>query len=338
METAWRLIVSSWQVLVLMAPYLLLGFSVAGVMSVVLSAAWVRRHMGRPGLWQVIKAALLGIPLPLCSCAVVPVAFSLRRNGASKAATVAFLAATPQTGVDSVVATWGVLGPIVTFFRVMAALVSGVVAGMLVVVAVRDDQPETGEEEEECECCHAHTPSWRRMLRHAYVTLPRDIARPLLFGVLVSGVLTVVAPADFLTAHLPAGWGGYAVALLLGIPMYVCSTASIPLAAALIHMGASPGAAMAFLISGPATNFAGLAIMWARIGKLGTALYLLAIMATAVGMGVMMDRFFPGVLAAVPQLDQACAVCGSSWWGVVAAVALLAMLLPGVWRRKRCER
>ena len=338
MHVFFNILLATWQVLVLMSPYLLLGFAMAGLVSVLLSPDWVRRHMGGHGIWQVVKAALIGMPLPLCSCGVLPVALSLRRQGASRGAVASFLASTPQTGLDSIIVTYAVLGPVVSAFRVVAAFVSGVLAGGLVTCAYPREPPEpVAEEGASCACEHVRVPAWRRMLRQGFVTLPRDVARPLLLGVLISGVLTALVPAGFLQANLAAGWQGYGVALLVGIPLYVCSTASIPLAASFIHMGASPGAAMVFLIAGPATNPAMITAMWSRIGKAGTGLYLLAIAVTAVAMGWLLDVFFPTTMASVPALDERCAACASQWWGIVAAIVLLLLLAPGLWKKDEDE-
>ena len=333
MDTARNILFSSWEVLVLMAPYLLLGFAMAAVVSVLLSPAWVRRHMGGTGLWQVVKATLAGIPLPLCSCGVLPVALSLRQHGAGRGAVAGFLASTPQTGVDSILATYAVLGPVVTVFRVVAAFVSGVLAGGLVSAAYPHEAPAPAEEPSG-EPSTPRPPVWRRMVRHGLVTLPRDVARPLLFGVLVSGVLTALIPAGFFEGHLPPGWRAYGMALLVGVPLYVCSTGSIPMAASFIHMGVSPGAAMVFLISGPATNASMIAAMWTRLGKAGTCLYLLAIAATAVGAGWLLDRFFSTAMAKVPVLGEKCAACASNGWGIAAAIVLLVLLAPGLWPAK----
>ena len=331
MQFAIHFLTAVWEVWVAMAPYLLLGFFMAGLLSAGLSPDWVRRHMGGRGLWQVVKASLLGVPLPLCSCGVLPVALSLRRQGASKGATVSFLASTPQTGIDSIVATYAMLGPVVSVFRVVTAFASGVLAGGLVAITTardRSDQENPGANS--LVETSPPVPTWRRMLRLGLVTLPRDVARPLLLGVLLSGLLTTVVPADTLGRHLLPGWGAYLVALAVGIPLYVCSTASIPLAASFIFLGASPGAAMVFLIAGPATNAATIAVMWNQIGKVGTALYLVAIAVTAVVAGWMLDAFFPGATSAVPHLTERCATCASSWWGVAAAVALLILVAPGL--------
>jgi hypothetical protein len=172
--------------------------------------------------------------------------------------------------------------------------------------------------------------AWRRALRMGLVTLPRDMAPHLLVGILLSGVLTALVPANFFAGRLAHGWAAYGLALLVGIPLYVCSTASIPLAAAFIHMGASPVAAMAFLIAGPATNTVMLPVLWRRIGRLGTVLYLASIAFTAVAAGVLLDWLFPSALAAVPQLPVACGACAASRWHIVAAAALLALLAPGL--------
>ena len=324
-----------WQVLVLMAPFLLLGFTVAGIVSVVLSPAWVRRHMGGRGFWQVVKAALLGVPLPLCSCGVVPVAMSLRQHGAGRGAVVSFLAATPQTGADSIIATYAILGPVITLFRVVAALVSGIVAGCLILAAYPHEiLPVVAAADTTCTCEKPRIPAWRRMLRFGWVTLPRDIARPLLLGLVLSGILTALVPDGFFGGQLLPGWSGYGMALLVGVPLYVCSTASIPLAASFVAMGASPGAAMVFLIAGPATNPAMLTSIWSRIGKVGAGLYLLAIAGTAVAFGWLLDRFFPDSLAAVPALRERCAACTTEWWGIASAILLLILLAPAWWPEK----
>lgn len=333
-----RLLTACWEVWVAMAPYLLLGFAMAGLVSVGLSSDWVRRHMGGRGMWQVVKASLLGVPLPLCSCGVLPVALSLRRHGASKGATVSFLASTPQTGVDSIVATDALLGPVVTVFRVVTAFLSGILAGGLVAAATRREQEAPVVEATETQTPQgAPVKAWMRMVRVGLVTLPRDVARPLLLGVLLSGILTVLLPPDALGGGFLPVWGSYLAALAIGIPLYVCSTASIPLAASFIFLGASPGAAMVFLIAGPATNASTIAVVWTQIGRLSAALYLGAIAFTAVFAGWMLDLFFAGAASAVPRLSERCDACGSTWWGVAAAGVLLILIAPGLPPRREEE-
>jgi uncharacterized protein len=371
MNTIEVIVAAVWQVVLMMAPYLLLGFAVAGALSVVLTPAWVVRHLGRRGVGQVVKAALLGVPLPLCSCGVIPLAFSLRKAGAGKGATVSFLASTPQTGVDSILLTYSLLGPIITVLRVVAAFVSGIVAGLLTDWVCGEDAAAPAAAQpaklKACccggdvkpappaatiggaSCCAAKAapagkmardkPSaWLRALRTGFVTLPRDMARPLFLGVLVSGVVSGLVPDGFFSGSLPPGFAAYALALAIGIPLYVCSASSVPIAATFIHMGVSPGAAMVFLISGPATNAAGIVAMWRQIGRAGTAAYLGAIGLVSILSGVLLDGVIGGVRESVPIIQTAHDHAGpGSIWPVAAAVLLLLVLLPGLLRLKASD-
>ena len=219
-----EIMVASWAMLAEMAPYLLLGFVVAGLLSAFISAEWVERHLGGGRLSQIVKAALFGVPLPLCSCGVIPVAASLRRHGASKGATTAFLLSTPQTGVDSIAVTYALLGPFLAVYRPLAALVTGVFGGGLVHAVDRDaaaasieDAPEVdntpdldnagaaAEEDRSGTCCadddcpgnaESGEPAVVRALRYGLVTLPRDIGRALIVGIVISGVISaLIEPA-----------------------------------------------------------------------------------------------------------------------------------------------
>ena len=222
------------------------------------------------------KAAVFGIPLPLCSCGVIPVAASMRRHGASRAAVAAFLLSTPQTGMDSIAATYALLGPIVAVFRPVAALATGVLGGAMVLLLGGSNGRQAAEEAPppcEEECCRGHhtQPALFRAVRYGLVTLPRDVAFSLLLGIVLAGTLSVLAQANHpLQANLHAYLGGGVVSILLlmaaGVPIYVCATASVPIAAGFMHMGASPGAALAFLISGPATNLATFTTVWKLLG------------------------------------------------------------------------
>ena len=199
-DIAARIAWESWAVLGEMAPYLLFGFLMAGVLSVCISPEFVERHLGGRGFGPVVKAALFGVPLPLCSCGVIPVAASFRRHGASRAATTSFLLSTPQTGVDSIAITYALLGAAFAIYRPIIALATGLLGGLLVMLFGRskrnggpaDDQPP------ECHdsCCSEEGPKrnivWRA-LEHGFITLPRDIGWPLLIGVVFAGAIGVVA-------------------------------------------------------------------------------------------------------------------------------------------------
>jgi uncharacterized protein len=301
----------SWLVLGQMAPYLLFGFLVAGILSVCFSPQWIERHLGRPGFGPVVKASLLGVPLPLCSCGVIPVAASIRRHGASRAATTAFLLSTPQTGVDSIAITYALLGPVFAVFRPIAALITGLVGGGLVQLFGEQDVTEqsAGEKNHACTepCCadkESHNFVWRS-LHYGFITLPRDIGVALLIGVLVAGAITAFVPANNeLKPYLGGSIGSILIMMAIGVPIYVCAAASIPIAAGLIHLGASPGAALAFLISGPATNAATITTTWKLMGRRTSLLYLLTIAISAIGCALFMDWIFSFVPFALPQLDS----------------------------------
>ena len=218
----------AWGVLCEMAPYLLFGFAVAGLLSVFLSPSTIDRHLGGRGVAPVFKAALFGVPLPLCSCGVIPVAASLRRHGASRGATTAFLLSTPQTGVDSILVTLALLGPVYAVFRPIAAFVSGLAGGLA--AAIFGEGPAGGAPASPCEevCCTRAGGRSRLVaaVEHAFVTLPRDIGKPLIVGLLAVGLISAFVPDDYLAGALGTGFGAMVVMMLLGLPVYVCATAT----------------------------------------------------------------------------------------------------------------
>lgn len=347
-------------VILMMSPYLLLGFAIAGVLSLFFTSAWVSRNLGRRGLWQVVKAALIGVPLPLCSCGVLPLAFSLRRSGAGKGATVSFLASTPQTGVDSIFLTYSLLGPVIALLRIIAAFVSGIVAGLLTDWVCRNESTDSATPVPSAPgscCCKNGTCSgeetpkatekrtvWSRAagvqaFRQGFVVLPRDMARPLLAGVLVAGLVSALVPEGLLATYIPPGPMGYLLALLIGIPMYVCSASSVPIAALLIQSGVAPGAAMVFMIAGPATNSAAVITLWREIGHRGTLAYLAAISGVAILFGFILDGFLTVVIKSAPILHHHVArevvhVPLLQW---VSAIILLILLIPGLFKLEEKE-
>lgn len=330
-------------VILLMAPYLLLGFAVAALLSFFFTPAWVTRHLGRPGLLQVVKASLIGVPLPLCSCGVLPLAFSLRKSGASKGATVSFLVSTPQTGADCFMLTYSLLGPVMAFLLLGVAFFSGLLSGWVTDLLCRHETGATGVEEPCPTCCcekgePVSSPEVEnrqtrllRALRNGFMTLPRDMARPLLLGVFVSGLVTALVPEGYLANYLAPGPLSYLLALSIGIPMYVCSASSVPIAAMMIHAGVSPGAAMVFLIAGPATNTAAIFALWNQIGRRATLAYLVTISGVALVSGFVLDLLFTVVVPALPHLHQHDSGVSPLQW--IASGVLLLLLLPGIFRR-----
>lgn len=326
----------SWLVMLEMAPYLLLGFALAGLMSIWISPAWTERHLGGRGAGPVFKATLLGVPLPLCSCSVIPVVASMRRHGASRAAATSFLLSTPQTGVDSIAVTYALLGPVFAVFRPIAAIITGLLGGFLVLVAGRGSsaQPDVPPECTDS-CCTGDRsrPAWLRAAQYGFVTLPRDLAWPLLAGVAIAGAISVVVPANYMHQHLQTEIVSILVLMAAGIPLYICATASVPIAAGLIHLGASPGAALAFLIVGAATNPAAVTTVWKLLGRRTTLVYLLTVAISALVCGLALDGLFSVLgrwLPAVVAADRASVghmVEHFGVWSHVCAVALLAVLL-----------
>jgi hypothetical protein len=324
----------AWLVLAQMAPYLLFGFFTAGLLSVAISPEWVERHLGGRGWLPIIKAAALGVPLPLCSCGVIPVTASIRRHGASRGATVGFLLSTPQTGVDSIFATYALLGPVYAIYRPVAALVMGVIGGALAdwVDPARRD-PDTGMEIDATACadaCCSDGPRHgvvRRVFEYGFVTLPRDLALALLGGIAVAAAISVLLPQDTLAPYLGGSISAMLIMVAVGIPIYVCSTASIPIAVGFVHLGVSPGAALAFLISGPATNAAAIAVTWKVLGPRVTSVYLATIAIGALAAGFSLDALFHWLPAAQIALGEHMHMhAGIGWFGHLSAVVLLGVL------------
>ncbi|NQU39628.1 MAG: permease [Lentisphaerae bacterium] len=313
-----------WQTLTSMAPYLLFGFFIAGMLSMFISPRLVEDHLGGRGVWPIMKASLFGIPLPLCSCSVIPVAASLRRHGAGHGATSAFLISTPQTGVDSILATVSLLGPVFAIFRTLCAFVSGVVGGGIVdLISPETERPKEGPE---AECCggEAEGSRFRRAMQHGFGTLVNDVSGPLLLGLVVAGLISAFVPERFFTDYIGTGLPAMLLMLAMGIPIYVCATASIPIAAAMILKGVSPGAALVFLMTGPATNAAAITTIWRMFGARAGVAFLLSVGLTALGSGLLMDIWVPADMLRTAIVTEA---AHTSLPGRAAAVVLLVILL-----------
>jgi len=293
---------SSLAVFIEMAPFLLVGFAIAGFIHVGLKPEWITKWVARDNFKSVGIASLLGAPLPLCSCSVIPVAVSMRKAGASKGATSAFLIATPETGVDSVTVTYGLFDPIMTIARPVGAILSALFAGTIVNLLVHrgwdvDPVPATPDEEmKSCcskeeeppppSCCPEEpgqsvatetephcvpVPKERgllgRALHFSFVEMLDDLGGPLLLGIFLSGILAVAIPAELFEGPVASGFGGLLLMLVIGIPIYVCASASTPIAAILVAKGLSPGAALVFLLASPATNLGSLLVLARSLGK-----------------------------------------------------------------------
>lgn len=274
-----------------MSPYLLLGFLFAGVLHVMVPTRIYRKYLSSNTFASVVYASLFGVPLPLCSCGVIPTAMSLRKEGASRGATVAFLTCTPQTGVDSILATYGVFGLPFAIVRPVAAFLTSLVSGVLC------NKLEAKDEVCGTECDTADN---RRRgnkivaaLRYGFYDMLQDIGPHLIVGLLLAAVISILVPDTFFLNF--SGWPVLQMIaiLIVSIPMYVCATGSIPIASALLLKGLSPGAALVFLMAGPATNMASLMVIRKVLGGRSMWIYLLTIIAGAMFFGFVVDAFLP---------------------------------------------
>ena len=280
------------------APFLLLGMFIAGMINHWIPRPWVEKTLG--GKSSILTASLIGAPLPLCSCSVIPVAIGIRRSGASKASTASFLVATPETGVDSIGITYALMGPIMAIARPIAAIVSAIVAGLLVLWFGRQDnalEPEP-QDKTTSSCCHKTSAAPSSMIEKTkavfvfgYGQLLRDFMLWFLIGIFFAALVTTLVPVGFLNQYAQGIWA-MLVVVLISIPMYVCATASTPIAVGLLLSGITPGAALVFMLTGPATNIATLMLIKNELGKRELGLYLLAIISSALISGIILDMLF----------------------------------------------
>ncbi len=279
--------------------YLLFGFFFAGLLKAFISEKTIVRHIGTSSVGSVLKASLIGTPMPLCSCSVIPVATSLRQNGASKGATVSFLISTPESGVDSIAISYALLDPIMTVFRPLAAFVSAFTAGVIENFQGSRDALRDAPAAPVCNNCHCQDDAnssvavrLRRGLRYAFTDLFNDIAYYLLIGLMISAVISALLPDDFFVTFLSNDVLSMSLMLVIGIPLYVCASASTPVAAAFIMKGISPGAALVFLLVGPATNAATIGVVKKNLGTRSLLTYLLSIATVAVILGILLNALY----------------------------------------------
>jgi len=368
-----NLLINFWELFLLSAPWLMLGLFIAGLLNVYLPVNFLNKHLGQEGLWTTIKAALIGAPMPLCSCGVIPAAIGLRRAGASKSATTAFLVSTPETGVDSVSVSYVLLGPFMAIIRPIAAICSAITAGLLV---GRDSDAKNVSlnteaklpssccaskpaAEEKTSCCDTQSPEavansccsveqqtviekpsncaatkvelsqWQKLKKAVSFScnkLLSDTMKWLMIGLFFAALVQTYVPESFLTQ-----WGSGVLAMLvvilISIPMYICATASTPIAAGLLLSGVSPGAVLVFMLAGPATNIATLGVVANELGKRAVAAYLIGVIGVALLFGFLTDYLvaeFGFVVS--PLLGEEHAVL-PHWLSMLSGVILMALML-----------
>jgi uncharacterized membrane protein YraQ (UPF0718 family)/copper chaperone CopZ len=277
-----------------MAPYLMLGFIFAGLLHLLFPKKRVRKYMGQNNFRSIFNAALLGVPLPLCSCGVIPTGISFYKHGASKASTVSFLISTPQTGVDSIFVTYSMLGLPFAIIRPVVAFITGLFGG----IVTKKIDPETSDtvlqnNENEDEIPKGFFPRIKEMFRYSFVDFLQDISNWLIIGLLIAALISVLVPDDFFADKIPNDFLGMLAILVISIPVYICATASVPVAAVLMLKGLSPGAALVLLMAGPATNAATITMIAKVLGKKSLIGYLGAIITGALLSGLLIDYLFP---------------------------------------------
>ena len=346
-----------------MSPYILLGFLLAGLMHAFISPALYHRYLGGNTFRSVVYAALLGIPLPLCSCGVIPTAMSLHKEGASKGATISFLIATPQTGVDSIIATYSLMGLPFALLRPIAALFTALFGGAITNLWSREEtqQPKPhaccceheedddchcgcDEDDDECTCgcsCHeGETPAtvWQKLgkaLHYAFVEMMGDIGKWLLVGLLVAGLITVFVPASFFSMFTHKPLLSMLLVLVCAMPMYLCATGSIPIAVALMLKGLSPGTALVLLMAGPAVNAASMIVIGKVMGRRTVWLYLLSIITGAVLCGLAIDYLLPQEWFTIPLNSiHHSKTEGVPVFSTLCSILLLAMILYARYSKK----
>lgn len=319
-----------------MSPYLLLGFLLAGLMRTFVPTHLYHRYLGQPSFRSVVNAMLLSLPVPLCSCGVIPTAMSLRKQGASKGATVSFLIATPQTGIDSIIATYSLMGLPFALLRPIAAIVTSLLGGQL--TNWLDDnhfQQSTTHKENEFE--HRPTGIWNRLrqaFHYAFVEMMQDIGRWLVMGLLIAGIITVFVPDSFFAMLAGNTLLSILVVLVCAVPMYLCATGSIPIAVALMMKGLSPGTALVLLMAGPAVNVASMLVVRKVMGLRTLLIYLLSVVGGAVTFALSVDYLLPRQWF-TSHLEEMHTCCHehTQWFNIICSILLLLLLLNALYRR-----
>lgn len=288
-----------WALFLEMSPYLLLGISFVAILDLFVSKSFIAKQVSRNNLGSIVKTAVFGIPLPLCSCGVVPTSVYLEKSGASKPSVVSFLISTPQTGIDSIVATYGMLGPIFAIFRPLAAFVMGIIGGIVTMFFQNSfhnkDTVKDNFQFNEIELIKDGNflNRAKKSLRYAFVEFVDDISTQFLVGLIIAGAIAYFVPDDFFASYLGNNKAlGLLAIILFAIPMYVCATASIPIAVSLMMKGFSPGIAYVFLVAGPVTNAASIVILAKVLGKKLIIIYILTVIILAILFGLLLDWIF----------------------------------------------
>jgi HflK protein len=332
------------------AIYILFGFTLAGLIRVFFRSSTIHTYLGKEKYKAIFRSSLFGIPLPLCSCSVLPTAISLRKSGANKGAATSFLISTPEVGIDSIMLTYGLMGGVMAFFRPLAAFLTAVTAGLLIEYAEKsteyapaestpefegeiEDKKDGGKradgEEAFPKLWRMSYPGmkalWKESFGYAFGELFHEISWWLVFGFVLSGIITITIPDVVFTKFLSGNLALF-VMLIVGIPMYVCASSSTPIAAAMLIKGLSPGAAIVFLLAGPATNLGSLMILKKFLGKRSLAIYMATIVVMTLLFGFLINAFYPDQSFPVKTFLNPIEAENSSYIKLLASILLFLLI------------
>lgn len=319
MEPLSKVAAHTWAMIAEMGVYLVLGLAISAVLHRFLKQAWIERLMGKRNLSSVVWGSVVGVPMPLCSCGVIPVTMSLHSKGASRGATVSFLTSTPQTGVDSFLATYAMLGPVFAIYKIVVAFISGILVGLATDLFTGPSPAKAS-----APAANAPQPTFAESIRYGFYTMPGELASSLVIGFILAGLISAFTPADLL-ANIPGGaLSAVLLATLISVPFYICSTGSIPLALALVHSGLPISAALVLLIAGPATNIATITTMRKVLGGKSTFIYVAGVILSTWIAAAIYHFFLDNGTLGIHSMSHEMAL---PWWKHLGGAVLLSLLI-----------
>lgn len=320
-----------------MSPYLLLGFFIAGILNELFKGKTLKKYIGGSNFKSVLNASLIGVPLPLCSCGVIPTGISIHKSGASKGSAISFMISTPQTGVDSILVTWSLLGLPFALLRPVIAFITGIIGGLFTNFLIRNEVvtiEKTIESHNHKEPGISFLSKFKRAMKYAFMDFLDDISLWLFIGLIIAAFISVIIPDDFFTSYIGNNYLSMLIVLLASVPLYVCATSSVPIAAALMLKGLNPGAALVFLMAGPATNAATIIVIGRTLGMRALSGYLASIIGGALFFGVLIDLFLPArwFIPVFMQNTHHHSHEGISWIYIISSAILVILLFMSLFR------
>lgn len=330
-----------WAYLLVSSPYLIFGLLISGLIHQLVPMSKVKKWLGPEKFSSVLKAALIGVPLPLCSCSVIPTAVTIKKSGASNAATSAFLISTPESGIDSISITYGLMDLPMTIIRPVAAFFSAFFAGVLQFKF--NDFEYIEDKNEKKTCCSksggakpSEKPSglelFKGVFKYGFGKLIDDISWWLTIGILLGALIEFIVPDNFFTNM--GMIENRLMILLIGVPLYICASASTPIAVSLILKGLSPGSALLLLLVGPATNISNIAVLQKYIGRKGVIINVFSIVFVALVFSFITDwiytDFFTLKLSEVLTDHNH----GGQWWQIGSSLILVVLLAKGIYKEE----